>query len=137
MPAVLIVDDDDEILEALSELVASEGYLVRVAHDGVEGLERLASEPVDVILLDVEMPRLGGPEMAYEIFLRDAGMERIPIVLLSGRLGLSGVARRVGTPYFLAKPYTAEELFVVIDQALAEKTPPRPTFPGLHAPHGT
>jgi DNA-binding NtrC family response regulator len=126
---LLIVDDDEDVLEALADLFALEGHHVCLAHDGVEGLLRLESESVDLIVLDVEMPRLTGPQMAYEIFLRDAGIEKIPIVLLSGKLGLADVASAVGTPYFVAKPTTAEQLCASIERALAERTPPHPTLP--------
>ena len=134
MADLLIVDDDEDILEALAELLGSEGHHVSVAHDGIEGLKCLDTEHVDLILLDVEMPRLTGPEMAYEIFVRDAGMERIPIVLLSGKLGLDRVAQAVGTPYFLPKPSSANQLCASIERALTERTPPHPSLPtpGAH-----
>jgi DNA-binding response OmpR family regulator len=130
---VLIVDDDEDTLEALAELVACEGHRVCIAHDGVEGLQCLEAENVDLILLDVEMPRLTGPEMAYEIFVRDADVEKIPIVLLSGKLGLDRIAKAVGTPYFLPKPSTAEELCAFIERALRERAPPHPVLPELDA----
>jgi DNA-binding NtrC family response regulator len=134
---VLIVDDDEDILEALADIVAAEGHRVCLAHDGIEGLRCLESDPVDLILLDVEMPRLSGPEMAYEIFVRDAGVEKIPIVLLSGKLGLDRVARAIGTPYFIPKPCSAEQLLAFIDRALAERTPPHPALPEAFAHAGT
>jgi len=126
---VLIVDDDEDILEALGDFVAMEGHRVHLAHDGIEGLGRLESESVDLILLDVEMPRLSGPEMAYRMFVRDAGVEKIPIVLLSGKLGLDGVAKAVGTPYFLSKPYRTEQLHAVMERALTERKPSHPALP--------
>jgi CheY-like chemotaxis protein len=123
---LLIVDDDEDTLEALAEILESSGHRILVAHDGVQGLERLRSGPVDLILLDVEMPRLTGPQMAYQLFLRDAGDEKIPIVLLSGKLDLRRVAALVGTPYFLAKPYGVDALFAMMSRALTERIPPRP-----------
>ena len=136
MADVLIVADDEDILEALAELLASEGHHVSLAHDGIEGLERLDAEHVDFILLDVEMPRLTGPEMAYEILVRDAGVERIPIVLLSGSLGLDCVARAIGTPYCVPKPSSADQLCASIERALTERTPPHPTLPAPDAHAG-
>lgn len=131
--AVLIVDDDEDVLEALGDLLTLEGHDVRLAHDGIEGLERLASQHFDLILLDVEMPRLSGPEMAVRMLVRDAGLERIPIVLLSGKLGLDRVAKAVGTPYFLAKPYTVDQLADAMERALTERAPPRPAHPAHSA----
>jgi CheY-like chemotaxis protein len=126
MADLLIVDDDLDTAEALEEILACDGHRIRVARDGLEGLDRIKSGPVDLILLDVEMPRLTGPAMAYELFLRDAGAENIPIVLLSGKLDLQRVAATVGTPYFLSKPYPLDALLSLLERALVERTPPRP-----------
>lgn len=126
MADLLIVDDDTDTVEALDDLLGCCGHRIRTARDGTEGLARIRSGPVDLILLDVEMPRLTGPEMAYAMFLRDAGDDKIPIVLLSGKLDLPRVAAAVGTPYFLSKPYDVDALLALIERALAERTPPRP-----------
>lgn len=75
MADLLIVDDDADTTEALEDVLASEGHRIRVARDGVEGLASVRSGRPDVILLDVEMPRLTGPEMAYQMLVRDAGDE--------------------------------------------------------------
>jgi CheY-like chemotaxis protein len=133
MADLLIVDDDQDTADALAELLACEGHELQVARDGLEGLERVRSGPVDLILLDVEMPRLTGPEMAYRLFLRDLGDEKIPIVLLSGKLDLQRVAATVGTPYFLAKPYTVDALLALVDEALTQRTPPHPRLEAIHA----
>lgn len=129
MANLLVVDDDDDIVEGLEDLLAPEGHTVLVAHDGVEGLARLDEAVVDAVLLDVEMPRLTGPQMAYEMFLRDAGREKIPIILLSGQMDLRRIAAIVGTRYYLAKPYSVDDLFAMIDRALVEQAPPTPKFP--------
>jgi FixJ family two-component response regulator len=86
-----------------------------------------------VVLLDVEMPVLNGPDMAYELFVHNCGDENIPIILVSGNVDLPGAAAQVGTPYFLAKPYDADGVFAIVDRALAERTPPRPRAPEVSA----
>jgi FixJ family two-component response regulator len=83
---------------------------------------------VDVILLDVDMPRLTGPQMAYQVFLMDAGRENIPVVLLSAALELARVAAMIGTRYFLAKPYPVDDLLRLIARALVEREPPVPRW---------
>ncbi len=110
----------------MEDLLASCGNTVRVALNGSEGLHRLDERLPDLILLDVEMPVLNGPDMAYQMLIADAGRERIPIVLLSGVVDLPRVAARVGTPYSLGKPYGVDALLGLLDLALHEKTPPRP-----------
>lgn len=126
MADLLIVDDDRDVAELLGEALAHHGYHVRIAHDGEDGLRELSIRLPDVVLLDVEMPVLDGPGMAYQMFVRDLGLEAIPIVLLSGIVDLECVAARVGTPYFLGKPYSLDAIRALCERALAERTPPTP-----------
>lgn len=126
MANILIVDDDNEAGDLLADLLRDEGHDVWVARNGHEGLSRLESREPDLVLLDVEMPVLSGPEMAYEMFLHDLGMENIPVVLVSGVLNLGHVAASVGTPYFAAKPYDLQRLLGLVGEALIDRVPPRP-----------
>ncbi|MDB4958615.1 MAG: Two-component response regulator [Myxococcales bacterium] len=126
MADVLIIDDDIDIADVLSEMMRAEGHEVRIAYNGEEGL-RLARERLpDVALLDVEMPVLGGPAMAYQMYVRDHGLETVPVVLLSGVINLEQVAKQVGTPYFLAKPYRHGPVVALVRRALAERIAPLP-----------
>jgi len=126
MANVLIVDDNADIRMLVASMVEMAGHEVREASDGRKGLEAAAEHPPDLMLLDVEMPILTGPELAYELFLRNFGLEKIPIILLSGIVGLGEVAEKVGTPYFLGKPYSPEALLHLINRALHEQISPRP-----------
>lgn len=129
MANVLIVDDDADTRELTVALVESAGHKVRVGKDGEDGLKSLDSGPYpDCILLDVEMPVLSGPGMAHKMLLHDAGEENIPIILLSGSANLGEIAKKVGTPYFLAK--AAEDystaLLGLLERALRERKVPAP-----------
>jgi CheY-like chemotaxis protein len=126
MADVLIVDDDPDLAWLLGEAVEAEGHDVRIAQDGWEALRRVHERAPDLLLLDVEMPVLSGPELSIELLLRDCGEENIPIVLLSGVVGLARVAAGVGTPYYLAKPYEADGVIRILERALRERVPPRP-----------
>ena len=123
---LLVVDDDPDLSEILGELLRGQGFEVRTAGNGAEGIERVNERHPDLILLDVEMPRLTGPEMANRLFHDDAGAEAIPIILLAGVTNLSSIAESVGTPYFLRKPYDFEVLLRVVSQALRERRAPVP-----------
>jgi DNA-binding NtrC family response regulator len=124
MADVLVVDDDADVAETLAEVLRAEGHEARVARDGLQGLEKLHARRPDLILLDVEMPKLTGPEMAYEMFVRDAGLEKIPIVLISAILDLRAVAALVKTPYFLPKPFLLGDVLALIARALRERRHP-------------
>lgn len=126
MADLLIVDDDPDTAELLGEALAYHGHRIRFARDGMEGLRELAIRTPDAVLLDVEMPVLDGPGMAWQMFLRDCGLETIPIILLSGVVDLEHIAARVGTPYFLGKPYALGAVRALCDRALTERTPPAP-----------
>ncbi len=122
---VLIVDDDFDIVTGLTQLLLHEGYAVRSAHTGEEGLEVLRSASLpDAILLDVDMPILGGPGMAHKMLLHDAGEEQIPIVLLAARSDLTAIATEVGTPYSLRKPFRFDVLLDLLKQAIHERVAP-------------
>jgi DNA-binding NtrC family response regulator len=126
MADLLVVDDDLDLADMYSDILSWKGHAVRLARNGEEGLAQIRKAFPDLILCDVEMPLLTGPEMAYRMFLRDAGQEKIPILLTSGVRDLWSVAEQVGTPYFLAKPFTVERLLAMVERALTERTAPTP-----------
>jgi DNA-binding NtrC family response regulator len=123
---VVIVDDDEDVAWLIQQFVEAEGHVVRVAHDGDAGLTMLRQRRPDVAIVDVEMPHLSGPEMAYRMFVHNAGLENIPIVLVSGVADLNAVAARVGTPYFIAKPFDPARLMALVHRALSEQLVPSP-----------
>ncbi|HEV8630216.1 MAG TPA: response regulator, partial [Thermoanaerobaculia bacterium] len=108
---VLAVDDQPESLELVAEILAEEGYRLRLAADGQAALDAVASDPPDCIVLDVMMPRLDGLEVCRR--LKQSRRTRfIPIVMLTA---LSAVDDKVaafeaGADDFLNKPVHANEL---------------------------
>jgi CheY-like chemotaxis protein len=125
MAHLLLVDDDDDIIDLFARFLRSEGHEVRSASTGEEGLRALRAAPLpDVLVLDVDMPILGGPGMAHQMLLHDAGEESIPILLMSGREELPEIAARMGTPYFLRKPADSAQFLEVLDRALLERGAP-------------
>ena len=118
MPSILIVEDDIDIAEAIGEHLASAGHRVRIAYNGAEGLRKVADELPDLILLDVEMPVLDGPGMAESLATERAGQVQIAVVLISAATTLESLARSIGTPYYLRKPFRTERLVALVDQVL-------------------
>lgn len=127
MANLLVVDDDKDVAEPLIMFLEIMGHQVRYSEDGLAALRSIRESFPELILLDVEMPRLTGPEMACRLLIEDCGREMIPILLLSGVSGLSEVARKIGTPYFLSKPYSIDELEVMLNRALIERISPTPS----------
>jgi DNA-binding NtrC family response regulator len=125
MAHLLLVDDDSDVVEAYAELLRSEGHVVHTAGTGEEGLKALRAATLpDVLVLDVDMPVLGGPGMAHKMLLHDAGEEDIPILLMSGRDDLPQIAERMGTPYYLKKPADIEQFLDLLARALREREAP-------------
>jgi DNA-binding NtrC family response regulator len=126
MADILIVEDDSDAADASAEILILEGHEVRLAFNGEQGLRLLYERVPDLVLLDIEMPILDGPGMSSRMLVHDAGLERVPVVLLSGSPDLRKVAAEVGTPYFLGKPYSYEKLTNLVARALRERAPPTP-----------
>ena len=126
MAEFLIVDDNEDIATLLQLLLEGAGHRVRVAHNGEQGLAELEAGLPDVVLLDVEMPVLDGPGLAYQMFVSNCGKENLPVVLASAVADLPEVAQRVGTPYSIAKPFDPEALLALVERALKERRLPRP-----------
>ncbi len=108
---VLIVDDEPQNRALFSTLLEREGYSVEVAADGVEALDKIELEAPDLILLDVQMPRVNG----FEVCRRVKGDDRrrlIPIVLVTGLAAREDRIRGIeaGADDFLAKPVDRDEL---------------------------
>ena len=75
------------------------------------------------------MPVLDGRAMVFRMFVENLGRENVPIVVASGAPDVGEIAKALGTPYYLVKPFPLEKLTATIDRALTEAIPARP--PGL------
>lgn len=81
---ILLVDDDPDILEAMSTVLLSQNYTVVIARDGQEGLAKLRTEMPDLMILDLMMPRMDGFAVCEELLdPRWAKYSNIPIIILS------------------------------------------------------
>jgi CheY-like chemotaxis protein len=133
---ILVVDDDADLAEVLSDLLSEAGHSVRTACNGEDGLRLVKQRHPDLILLDVEMPVVTGPEMSYRMLVQGLVQEDIPLVLMSGGSDLFRIAEQVGTPYYLPKPYDLSALIRVIEWVLGKQQPtwPKPRGPILGWP---
>jgi len=113
---VLVVDDDFDIREALSDVLASEGYNVLTAADGSEALETLRGgiRPA-VMLLDLMMPRVSGVEV-IDALRKDETLLEIPVVVCSANRGYG--ADDLGVLDVLRKPVSVDELLKAVARAI-------------------
>jgi DNA-binding response OmpR family regulator len=109
--SILVVDDDHDIAQILTELLTEEGYRVRCTFDGQAALREIAQDPPDLVLADVVMPQLDGVTLANQLRPPDSG---IPVILISA------VYDDVDVPgvHFLAKPFDLDALLRVVTRIL-------------------
>ena len=108
---VLIVEDDSYLLETLTQALADEGYFVVGAKDGTEAITDLNLVDYDLILLDLEMPRIDGAEVAR--LFKDLAPS-VPIVIMSGHSMGRRFAKILGLAGCLEKPFELEELLALV-----------------------
>lgn len=113
---ILVVDDNREIVYSISELLKYEGYSVVKAYDGMEALEAVEANKIDLILLDVMMPRLNG--LSALMKLREH--HKIPVIILSAKTEesdkVSGLI--LGADDYISKPYNSAELLARVKAQL-------------------
>ena len=122
LPTVMVVDDSLTVRKITSRLLAREGYQVITAKDGVDALEQLTEITPDVILSDIEMPRMDGFELARNI-RTDERLQHIPIIMISSRTADKhrSHAAELGVAHFLGKPYQEEELLRLVSNFIAQR----------------
>jgi signal transduction histidine kinase/DNA-binding response OmpR family regulator len=117
---VLVVDDSRPVREFIAQALASrEGFVVMEACDGAEGLEMALTDSPDLILCDLEMPRLNGFQVVDALRAQQAD---IPIILITshGSETIAVELFRKGVKDYLIKPFAAEEMHAAIERALTE-----------------
>ena len=103
----------------LSAALEKSGFRVRTSKDGQEAYEMVQQVPPDLIVMDIEMPRMDGYELTSLLKSRET-YRHIPVVMLTSRAGLKHrqKAEEVGADGFLVKPYREEELLQIVSALL-------------------
>jgi chemosensory pili system protein ChpA (sensor histidine kinase/response regulator) len=116
-PLILVVDDSLTVRKITTRLLEREGFRVSTARDGVEALEVLEDELPAVMLLDIEMPRMDGFEVARHV--RASGVtRRLPIIMITSRSADKhrNHAEELGVDAYMGKPYQEDELIAEINR---------------------
>src|SRR5689334_22998936 len=118
MRTVLVIDDDDDVADLISDVLRDRGHTVFAAPDGEHALARLGAVGIDVILLDLSLPDMSGDEF-LEMRERVPRLATTRVVILSGSEEASTMAASRNLA-ILRKPFGAQELLrVVEDQSLS------------------
>jgi two-component system response regulator CpxR len=120
MNQILLIDDDEELCELVSEYLTVEGFQVESVHDGAEGLEKASSENYDLAILDVMLPKMNG----FDVLRNLRERSRLPVLMLTARgddmeriVGLE-----IGADDYLPKPFNPRELVARI-RAILRRIP--------------
>jgi DNA-binding response OmpR family regulator len=119
---ILIVDDERDIVKALTIRLGASGYQVVSAYDGAQGVFLAHKEKPDLILLDIRMPSGDGFSVAEKL-KQTSRTTRIPILFLTGspEREAEEKALALGARFYIKKPYDPEELLDAIKRALEKK----------------
>ena len=126
MAEILVCDDDKAIVEAIEIYLSQEGHHILKAYDGEEALRTLRENPVDLLIIDVMMPKLDGIRATLKIREENP----LPIIILSAKsedadkiLGLN-----VGADDYVTKPFELDVLYSRIQALLRRSLPKNPAF---------
>ena len=128
---ILVVDDEPDISALLAYHLARESYRVRTAATGLEAMRAIASEPPDLVVLDLMLPELSGLEVLSEIRARPE-LHDVAVILLTARREerdrLEGL--RLGADDYVSKPFSPQELVLRVAAVLRRVRQPPPASAG-------
>ncbi len=119
-PHILIIDDEPDIRDLISDILADEGYSVSTAENGDTARQQLGQQKPDLVLLDIWMPDIDGISLLKS--WRDAGTLQFPVVMMSGHGTIETAieATKIGAKDFVEKPISLAKLLQTIEQTLTQ-----------------
>jgi DNA-binding response OmpR family regulator len=121
MESILIVDDDISVCNLLQEELTEVGYSVDCVYDGIDVLDYLNSKPVDLMLLDLKMPKKDGFAVLKD--LQDNPF-KVKVIVLTAYADVKSAidSAKMGASDFISKPYDLDELLITIRKVLQRDT---------------
>jgi DNA-binding NtrC family response regulator len=111
---LLIVDDDEAARESLGRLLSARGHTVRTAHDAEEATRLLAAEPVQIILLDLDLPHVPGDSLAAFLHIRHP---KTRIIFMSGQYDMVNPERFGDNSIYFRKPLDLDSLIETVESS--------------------
>ena len=116
---ILVVDDDRELRETISEILVDAGFIIAAAGSGEEALDILREQTFDLVLLDMIMPGLGGQEI-LPLLKRQAPRTKVVMITAFATVDNAVEAMRRGADDYLTKPFKVDELLAAVRRSLEE-----------------
>ena len=128
---ILLVEDESTLAMIIKDTLEGQGFRIRLAKDGEEGLQSFFREKPDVLVADVMMPRMDGFEMVRRLRKTDS---RTPVLFLTARSAINDVVEgfELGANDYLKKPFGMQELIVRIKALLRRACPSMSDKPAAH-----
>ena len=125
-PVVMVVDDSITMRKVTSRVLENHSLEVMTAQDGVDAIEKLHERVPDLMLLDIEMPRMDGYQLLEHV-RADARLRHVPVIMITSRAGQKHrkKARQAGANAYLTKPYQEAELIEQVAAVLDIELVPR------------
>ena len=122
-PLVMVVDDSLTVRRVTQRMLLREGYRVVLAKDGLDALERLAEAIPEIVLSDIEMPRMDGFDLVRNM-RADARLRDLPVIMITSRIAQKHreYAAELGVDHYLGKPYAEEDLLALVARYTAART---------------
>ncbi|MDA8431643.1 MAG: response regulator [Nitrospiraceae bacterium] len=119
---ILVVDDEEIVRTSCSRTLAPAGFDVRLARNGVEGLQVLEKETFDLVLTDLKMPNMDGIEVLRKI---KEGWPQVEVIIITGYQTVDTAVKaiKLGAFDYIEKPFTPDALIAAVSKALDRKGP--------------
>ena len=121
---VLIVEDDNAMAQMCAKLIRRQGHSAVIAGSGHDALRIVkATQDVDAVLSDIQMPQMSGIELLAQLRVFNAAL---PVILMTGYANVvsSDVAKTLGATTYLAKPFDADALLLSLERAVRSRSGP-------------
>ena len=118
---ILVVDDEKAICDLIKALLEPEGFKIFMVHNGEDGLNLLLNMIPDLIILDMNMPKMSGIEFYSKIAKPKDASPLIPVLVLTGRGNMKSMFEGLNVDGFLAKPFNASELIQTVKNVLDKR----------------
>ena len=117
---ILLVEDERDLVETMIFQLEAAGYEVIVAYDGLDGLEKAKRENIDLMILDLMLPKMDGYKVCA-LLKKDSRYSKIPIMLFSARAQDSDIkmGEEVNADAYVVKPFEAKALLAKIKELIA------------------
>lgn len=122
---ILAIDDDRDFLKLIKTLLEPEGYELEFAMSGRQGLQKALANPPDLVLIDVMMPELNGPETVKKM-KADSRTDKIPVIMITAldkKEYVKAALFKLGVQYYIVKPFDPEELTEKVRDAIKYAVP--------------